>query len=231
MGWPVPPVIRRSSPLPDQRITSKSPQRPPPSSAECKLSSWCSPSAFARVFVEEKSLAVSEYGRVSMSKWATGTAWKKVRSKWIPSRRSVFRISLQHWRASLDSWVSSICSRSPSTVKAKISTWFDSTMCVRVPSAQLGASPPDQGRAVQPLNPLRFRLYRLRFGPPTPGRGFTHIPVQAIRPIDSITYAYLLGRILYHGISSHVFAQDHSVRPLQSRIATIPANPQITKRT
>ena len=46
--------------------------------------------------------------------------WKKVRPKRIPLRRSVFRISRQSWLASRDSWASLICSRSRSTVKARI---------------------------------------------------------------------------------------------------------------
>ena len=76
-----------------------------------KISSWYSLSDYAREFVAEKSLAVSEYGRVLMSKWAPGTAWTKVRSKWIRSSRSVFRISRQSWLANRVSLVSSICSR------------------------------------------------------------------------------------------------------------------------
>jgi hypothetical protein len=39
-------------------------------------------SGYAREFVVEKSLAVSGYGRVRMSKWAPGTAWTKALSKW-----------------------------------------------------------------------------------------------------------------------------------------------------
>src|ERR1035438_9504530 len=47
-------------------------------------------------------------GRCPTSKWARGTGWKKVRSKWIRSSRSVFRISHRNWRASRVSWASSI---------------------------------------------------------------------------------------------------------------------------
>src|SRR5260370_8950028 len=107
--------------------------------------SWCSPSDFAKEFAAEKSLAVSEYGCVPTSKWAPGIAWKKARSRWIRSRHSVFRISLQSWRASRVSLVSSICSRSLSMVKAKISIWFGFTTCLHALSGEVSASLPEEG--------------------------------------------------------------------------------------
>src|SRR5437016_407182 len=78
-------------------------------------------------------------------KVGTATEWKKVRSKWIRSSRSVFRISPQHWRASRDSWASLICSRLRNTVKARISISFGSTSCLHAPSAQVSASQPEEG--------------------------------------------------------------------------------------
>src|ERR1700735_4534706 len=68
--------------------------------ADCKLSVWFLPSGSAKEFAAEKSLAVYEYGRVLTLNWATVTAWKKVRSRWIRSSRSAFPISLRSWRAS-----------------------------------------------------------------------------------------------------------------------------------
>jgi len=118
--------------------------RSTPASAACKISSWYSPSNYALEFVAEKSLAVSEYGRVLMSKWAPGTARRKVRSKWIRSSRSVFRISLQSWLANRVSLVSSICSRLRSMVRVKISIWFGSTTCLHALSGPVNASLPEE---------------------------------------------------------------------------------------
>src|ERR1039458_3340917 len=69
--------------------------------------------------------------------------WTKVRSRWIRSSQSVFRISLGSWRASRVSWASWICSRWRSTVKARTSIWFGSTMCGHVGSGLDSASRPD----------------------------------------------------------------------------------------
>src|SRR5207247_3879517 len=115
-----------------------------PSSAGCKLSSWSSPSVCAREFVAEKLLAAFGYGRSPTSKWVPGTVWKRVRSRWIRSLRSVFRISLQSWRESRVSWVSSICLKSRSTVKVRISIWFGSTTCLLAPSAQVSTGLPEE---------------------------------------------------------------------------------------
>ena len=109
----------------------------------CKLPSWSSPSACATEFVAGKSLAACAYGRGPTSKSATVTGWTKVRSKWIRSSQSAFRISPGSWPASLASWASSICSRWRSTAKARTSIWFGSTMCGHVGSGQVSASRPD----------------------------------------------------------------------------------------
>src|SRR4051812_9121575 len=101
------------------------------SASRCRLFSWCSPSGSARAFAVETSPVASACGCTRASKWEAAIRWKKARSKWTPSSRSVCRILLRCWRASpaFSAWW--ICSRSRITAKAGTSIWSASITCRR----------------------------------------------------------------------------------------------------
>src|SRR5579872_2492920 len=80
-------------------------------------------------YAAEKLLAVSGSGSIPTSRLAGATAWRKVRSKSIPSSRLVYKTSRRVWRASRVFWAWSICSKSRSTGRARISISSGSIMC------------------------------------------------------------------------------------------------------
>src|SRR5262249_40069792 len=97
-------------------------------------------------------------GRGLTSSSAVDTPWRKAPSKLIRSKRLASRISHQSLHANPDSSASSICSKSPSTVEARTSFSFASTMCDRAPSAKTNASRRRDDDHLHPSIGLKLRL-------------------------------------------------------------------------